>query len=110
MVPELVGEPELLLGQFRIGWDVVVYQVQDESNDSSSILQPLLVVATKTDSVKVSPVRFSLEEVNSAAANAEQVRFMCIFFVDNTLLLVWRNLSRLQCHHVQQFECSMTVS
>ena len=48
---EHVGEPELLLGHFRIGWDVVVYQVQDESNDTSSMLQPLLVVGTETDSV-----------------------------------------------------------
>ena len=68
-----VGEPELLLEHFRAGWDVVVYQVQDESNDRSSALQPLLVVATKTGSVEVSPVKSSLEEFNPAAANAEQV-------------------------------------
>jgi hypothetical protein len=72
----VVGEPELLLGHFRSGWDVVVYQVQGESSDTSSSLQPLLVVATKTGSTEVSPVRSSLEEVNPAAANAEQVRLM----------------------------------
>ncbi|XP_024382645.1 uncharacterized protein [Physcomitrium patens] len=64
---------ELLLGNFRIGWDVVVYQVQDESNDTSSALQPLLVVATNTGSVKVSPVKPCLEEVNPRAANADQM-------------------------------------
>jgi hypothetical protein len=68
-----VGEPELLLEHFRAGWDVVVYQVQDESNDRSSALQPLLVVATKTGSVEVHLVKSSLEEFNPAAANAEQV-------------------------------------
>lgn len=65
---------ELLLGHFRSGWDVVVYQVQGESSDTSSSLQPLLVVATKTGSTEVSPVRSSLEEVNPAAANAEQMK------------------------------------
>ena len=109
MLSELVGEPELLLGHFRIGWDVVVYEVQDESNDTSSILQPLLVVATKTDLPEVSPVRSSLEEVNPAAANAEQVWLMCIFVVGNILLLTLRDSFRLQCHHVQRFKGYTTV-
>ncbi|KAG0631758.1 hypothetical protein M758_1G277400 [Ceratodon purpureus] len=77
---------ELLLGHFRIGWDVVVYQVQDESNDTSAMLQPLLVVATKTDSVEVSPVRSSLEEFNPAAANAEQMKcVVSVIEVENKL-------------------------
>lgn len=56
-----------------------MYQVQDESNDTSSALQPLLVVATNTGSVKVSPVKPCLEEVNPRAANADQVRLLYFF-------------------------------
>jgi len=74
MLPEPAG---LLFRNFRSGWDVAVYQVKEDTT-YTAVLQPLLVVATKTVSVEVSPVKSFLEVTNPTAANAEQVRILCL--------------------------------
>jgi len=77
----LRGSAGLLFRHFRSGWDVAVYQVKGDTTDIA-VLQPLLVVATKIVSVEVSPVKSFLEVINSTAANAEQVRILCISLVN----------------------------
>lgn len=79
MLPGPVEEPGLLFRNFRSGWDVAVYQVKEDTTDTA-VLQPLLVVGTKTDSVEVSPMKSLFEAVNPGAANAEQVRILCVLF------------------------------
>lgn len=67
----------LLFRNFRSGWDVAVYQVKEDTTDTA-VLQPLLVVATKTDSIEVTLVNSVLEVIKPTAANADQVRVSCI--------------------------------
>lgn len=58
-----------------------MHQVQDESSDTSSFLQPLLIVATKSNLPDVSLVKSSLQSLNPAAPNLEQVTFSAILSV-----------------------------
>lgn len=75
----LPGPAGLLFRNFRSGWDVAVYQVKEDTTDTA-VLQPLLVVATKTGSVEDSPVKSFLEVINPTATNADQVRALCVLF------------------------------
>lgn len=69
---------ELLLVNFRSGWEVTVHHIQEDPNEVTAELQPLLVVAMKIDSPEVLLVKCSVPSHNPAAANAEQVTLVSL--------------------------------
>ena len=69
---------ELLLVNFRSGWEVTLHPIQEDPNEATAELQPLLVVAMKNDSPEVLLVKSSVLSHNPAAANAEQVTLVLL--------------------------------
>lgn len=55
-----------------------MHHIQEDPNEATAELQPLLVVAMKNDSPEVLLVKSSVLSHNPAAANAEQVTLVLL--------------------------------
>ncbi len=65
-----------MLETLRQGWEICLHQVSEASRDPSSLFQPYLVVATKTNSADIPLVTLLTGDVPHA--NVMQVISLCL--------------------------------